>query len=242
MPEQTQDNPRRSFLLRSAAGAASAAALTLPQSAQAQTPATSTAAGRAAAAPVGYRWLLPSEQGFVEALVNHMCPADSHSPNGMDMGLHTYFDQALGGEWGQGARLYLKGPFLKGTANQGYQLGLTPAQLFRAGTEGLALHCTKTYGKPFESLSPADKEAVLQGLQSNRIALPNEVPANTYFSHLYQLFVEGMFSDPIYGGNRDKIGWKMIGYPGVSTNNRQNIVRFKNLPYKPAPTSISDLS
>ncbi|WP_342131839.1 gluconate 2-dehydrogenase subunit 3 family protein [Hydrogenophaga sp. OTU3427] len=238
MDRPPQDNRRRTFLLRSAAGAASAAALAVPQGAQAQVAATASAAP----APVGYRWLLPSEQGFVEALVNHMCPADSHSPNGMDMGLHIYFDQALAGEWGQGARLYLKGPFIKGTANQGYQLGLTPAQLFRAGTEGLVLYCAKQYGKAFESLSPADKDAVLQGLQANRITLPNEVPANTYFAHLYQLFVEGMFSDPVYGGNRNKMGWKMIGYPGVSTNNRQNIVRFKNRPYQVEPTSIADMS
>jgi gluconate 2-dehydrogenase gamma chain len=24
-----------------------------------------------------------------------------------------------------------------------------------------------------------------------------------------------MFSDPAYGGNRDMIGWKQIGYPGA---------------------------
>ena len=26
---------------------------------------------------------------------------------------------------------------------------------------------------------------------------------------------EGMFSDPVYGGNRDYIGWKLVGYPGA---------------------------
>ena len=25
----------------------------------------------------------------------------------------------------------------------------------------------------------------------------------------------GFFSDPVYGGNRDKIAWKMIGFPGL---------------------------
>jgi len=27
--------------------------------------------------------------------------------------------------------------------------------------------------------------------------------------------VEGFFSDPIYGGNKNKIAWKMIGFPGA---------------------------
>lgn len=245
MDKHEAESPRRRFLRQTAAGAASAAALVAPAAAQAQGAAGSAAAAAkpgAAPAPTGYRWLKPSEQGFVEALVNHMCPADSLTPNGVDLGLASYFDQALGGEWGQGARLYMKGPFQQGSANLGYQLGLTPAQLFRTGTEGVADYCKAQYGKPFESLAVAEKEAVLVGLRGGTVKLPNGIPAATYFSHVYQLFTEGMFADPIYGGNRDKAGWKMLGYPGVSTQNRQNIVRFKNLPFKVNPTSIADVS
>ena len=29
---------------------------------------------------------------------------------------------------------------------------------------------------------------------------------------------EGFFADPVYGGNRDMVGWKMIGYPGARYN------------------------
>jgi gluconate 2-dehydrogenase gamma chain len=28
----------------------------------------------------------------------------------------------------------------------------------------------------------------------------------------------GFFADPLYGGNRDMVGWKMIGYPGARYN------------------------
>ncbi len=246
MDNQEAESPRRRFLRQTAAGAASAAALAVPQAAQAQAAGGASAGASAkpgaAPAPTGYRWLKPSEQGFVEALVNHMCPADNLTPNGVDMGLATYFDQALGGEWGQGARLYMKGPFQQGSANLGYQLGLTPAQLFRMGTEGVSSHCKAQYGKDFEALAASDKEAVLVGLRGGSIKLPNGVSSTTYFAHVYQLFTEGMFADPIYGGNRNKAGWKMLGYPGVTTNNRQNIVRFKNLPFKVDPTSIADVS
>jgi len=26
--------------------------------------------------------------------------------------------------------------------------------------------------------------------------------------------MEGLFSDPMYGGNRGLVGWKAVGYPG----------------------------
>jgi gluconate 2-dehydrogenase gamma chain len=243
MSDSSDNKPRRDFLLKSLAGAASAAVL--PVTAKADTTAAAAAAASASAAsdtPAGYEWLRPAEQAFVEALVNHMCPADRHSPNGVDMGLNIFFDRSLAGAWGQGDRLYLQGPFKQGTANQGYQLGMTPAALFRAGTEGLAEYCAATYQKPFDALPAETREEVLKGMQAGKIALPNGVPAKTYFAQLLQMFYESMFADPIYGGNRNKMGWKMVGYPGVNTANKLNIVKFKNKPYRPEPTSIADLS
>ncbi|HEV7814541.1 MAG TPA: gluconate 2-dehydrogenase subunit 3 family protein [Janthinobacterium sp.] len=236
--EQAGDSkPRRDFLIKSLVGAAGAAgAASLPLAAGAAT------APAAADASAGYAWLKPDEQSFVEALVNHMCPADKTTPNGVDLGLNIYFDRALAGNWGQGDRLYLQGPFKKGTPNQGYQLGLTPAALFRAGTEGLAAYCGGKYRKPFDTLAAADKEEVLKGMQAGKIELPNGVPAATYFAQLLQMFYEAMFADPIYGGNRNKAGWKMVGYPGVNTANKLNIVKFQNKPYNPEPSSIADLS
>jgi gluconate 2-dehydrogenase gamma chain len=244
MTDSTNTKPRRDFLIKSFVGAAGAATVAAhPLSAHAQNaPAAPATAAAASDAPAGYEWLRPGEQTFVEALVNHMCPADARTPNGVDMGLATYFDRALAGAWGQGDRLYLQGPFAKGSANQGYQLGMTPAALFRAGTEGLLDYCQATYQKPFDALPADTREAVLKGLQDGKIALPNGVPAKTYFAQLLQMFYEGMFADPIYGGNQNKLGWKLVGYPGVNTANKLNIIKFKNKPYAPAPTSIADLS
>jgi gluconate 2-dehydrogenase gamma chain len=239
MSDFSDQQPRRDFLLRSLAGAVSAGAVTLPLSSGA---AAVAAPAAAADAPPGYLWLRPDEQVFIEALVNHMCPADALTPGGVDMGLNIFYDRSLGGNWGQGDRLYLQGPFKQGSANQGYQLGMTPAQLFRAGTEGLAAHCVTTYKKPFDQLPAESKEAVLKGLQAGKIELPNGVPAATYFAQLLQMFYEAMFADPIYGGNKNKQGWKMVGYPGVNTANKVNIVKFANKPYRPEPASIADLS
>lgn len=102
----------------------------------------------AEAAPQGYTYLHPEEAAFVEALVNHMVPADEHSPKGTDLGLHIYIDRALAGSWGKGDRMYQEGPWKQGVPSQGYQLPLTPAELYRAGIRATNAHCMQAYGKP----------------------------------------------------------------------------------------------
>ena len=27
--------------------------------------------------------------------------------------------------------------------------------------------------------------------------------------------IEGFFCDPVYGGNRNAVGWRLVGFPGV---------------------------
>jgi gluconate 2-dehydrogenase gamma chain len=41
------------------------------------------------------------------------------------------------------------------------------------------------------------------------------VPGDLFFEHLWEVTLEGYFSDPVYGGNRGLISWRMIGFPGA---------------------------
>src|SRR5207237_3403711 len=144
------------------AGAGSVAAANLPQSAQAQ---------QAAAAPAtpGYSFLNLDEAAFVEALVDHMVPADELSPKGTELGINIYIDRALAGAWGKGELLYMQGPWKLGVPSQGYQLPLTPAQLYRAGIDATNAHCRKAYGKTFDRLNEQQREEVLAGLSTAKI-------------------------------------------------------------------------
>jgi gluconate 2-dehydrogenase gamma chain len=54
--------------------------------------------------------------------------------------------------------------------------------------------------------------------------------------------MEGMFSDPMYGGNRNKAGWKMIGFPGVIAVHYQNVEKYRDKKYDVLPVGISDMS
>jgi len=68
------------------------------------------------------------------------------------------------------------------------------------------------------------------------------VAARVCWSTVYRTVMEGMFSDPIYGGNRDKAGWKMIGFPGVIEVNRENVAKYLDKPFPTNPLSIADMS
>jgi len=228
---------RRDFLKGAVVGGAAAATTApsvLPTPAQAQQPATP--------ASPGYEFLNIEEAAFVEALVDHMVPADELSPKGTDIGIHIFIDRALAGAWGKGDRLYMQGPWRIGVPSQGYQLPLTPAQLYRTGIASTNDHCRKTYGKTFDRIDETQREEVLVGLSTAKITFDNGLPVRDFWSTLYQTVMQGMFSDPIHGGNRNKAGWKLIGFPGAIAVHRENIEKFKDKPFPNDPVSIADMS
>ena len=230
---------RRAFLKSAVAGSAAAVTVTLPQTAQAAQPAAAPAAPPAAA---GYAYLNLEEQAFIEVLVDHMVPADELSPKGTDIGINIFIDRALAGGWGKGERLYMQGPWKEGVPNQGYQLPLTPAGLYRAGIAAANAHCVKTYGKPFDKMAESEREEFLLALQAGKVTFEDGPPSRVFFTALYQSVMQGMFSDPIYGGNRNKAGWKLIGFPGIIAVHAQNVEKFRDKKYPADFTSIADMS
>ena len=235
-----QGLPRRDFLKGAVVGGVAATGTATGSAALAQ--GTQQQGSDAAAQAAGYAFLNLEEQAFVEALVDHMVPADELTPKGTDLGINIYIDRALAGAWGKGDRLYMQGPWKRGAPEQGYQLPLTPAQLYRAGIAATNAHCRQAYGKPFDRLDEKQREEVLVALSSGKLAFDDGLPARVFWSTVYQTVMEGMFSDPIYGGNRDKAGWKMIGFPGVIEVNRENVAKYLDKPFPTNPLSIADMS
>ena len=231
---------RREFLKSAVAGSAVAASTTLPQPAIAQ--GQPTAAAAAATTSPGYAFLNLEEQAFVEALVDHMVPADDLTPKGTDIGINVYIDRALAGAWGKGDRLYMQGPWKPGVPSQGYQLPLTPAELYRNGIAAANAQCVKTYKKTFDKLTEAQREEFLLALQAGKVTFENGPPARVFFTTMYQTVMEGMFADPMYGGNKNKAGWKLIGFPGVIAVNYQNIEKYRDKAFPINPVGISDMS
>lgn len=163
-----------------------------------------------------YTFFTDAESAFVEAAVARLIPQDEMGPGALEADVPYFIDQQLAGDYGAGARFYAQGPFGATTPFQGYQLPLAPRQLYRAGIAATDRYCEEKYGKRFAQLDAAKQDEVLKGLSemAGDKGL-QEVPGATFFNHLLGDTKDGFFSDPAYGGNKDMIGWKLIGFPGV---------------------------
>jgi len=112
----------------------------------------------------------------------------------------------------------MQGPWRHGAKEQGYQLKLTPAELYRAAIADIEAHVQAHFGnKTLAQLDDKSRDQVLQALEKGEIELPH-ASADAFFTMLVQNTVEGFLADPLYGGNRDFIGWKLIGFPGPRYN------------------------
>jgi gluconate 2-dehydrogenase gamma chain len=189
--------------------------------------------------PLGWFFFTAAEAAMVEAIVDRLIPADDLSPGGKDCGCAVYIDRQLAGSFGKGDRLYWKGPFLPGLPTQGYQGQMPPAPRYRLALKALGEHVRRAHGKDFVALTGEAQDAVLKGLDEGTItlALAPGFTAKAFFEMLLQNAMEGMFADPLYGGNRDMAGWRMLGFPGTRYDYRDHIDNY-NQPYPRGPVSI----
>ncbi len=222
---------RRNFL--KGAGVAGAA-LAGGAPAQAQQPAT-----QAARAPDAYLTLTATEAAFLSAAYDTFIPADQFSPSGTDCGLVAFWDRQLAGAYGNGARLYRNGPHVQGKREQGYQLPLTPRDYFAAGIKAANAWSRKTNGKDFDRLDAAGRDAALKAWDGGQAKFDG-LDAKAFFEALYASAMEGFFSDPLHGGNRDKASWKMIGYPGLPATYARTAEQYRGKKVNLEPKSIQD--
>jgi gluconate 2-dehydrogenase gamma chain len=169
-----------------------------------------------------YLYFTTAEAAFVEAASARMIPNDSLGPGAVEAGVPRYIDRQLAGDFGQGVRWYMQGPWAKGQPTQGYQSRMTPAAMYRAAIKAIDEATNTSGSKPFAQLAAADQDAFLKRLEKGDVQLSGGVDAKAFFDMFLQNVLEGFWSDPIYGGNKDLAGWKLIGFPGA---------RYDNTPY-----------
>ena len=187
-----------------------------------------------------FGYLTQPEIRFLDAAVERLIPADELGPGAKEAGVTYFIDQQLASVWGSHGRNYRAGPWPEGTPQQGFQSRLTPREIYRAAIREVNVHCLKQFQKAFEFLAPPEQDEVLQGLESGTIELPS-LSSKLFFALLLRNAMEGYFADPIYGGNRDKAGWRLIGFPGVPASNYNDLIDEHNVPYRVEPVSILDI-
>src|SRR5580765_8406402 len=136
---------RKRLLQVGAAGAATATAGGLLSD-------SANAAEAAATPPL--RFLTKWEFDYLTAMAETIWPTDDLGPGAKVAGVADYIDGQLAGSWGQGHRFYLNGPFLPAqTTGHGWQIPMTPAEVYRAFLPGFDGYCKAHYGNPYPSLA-----------------------------------------------------------------------------------------
>lgn len=76
---------------------------------------------------------------------------------------------------------------------------------FLEGLNAVDKFARTTYGAPFADLAPDRQDAALAAIEKD---------SRAFFERVRRLTLEGMLSDPHYGGNTNYAGWDWIRYPG----------------------------
>jgi gluconate 2-dehydrogenase gamma chain len=167
------------------------------------------------------RFFTADEARVVVAACSRIFPSDASGPGATEAGVVIFIDRQLAGPYGRDKFRYTKGPFLESYPEHGYQGKESPSETYRAGI--------KTLGD-FASLSPADQDARLKSIEKSR-----------FFQLLRAHTIEGMFSDPMHGGNAGLIGWQLVGYPGPQMSYRNEIDKHFGQPWRPKPASLEQV-
>ena len=186
-----------------------------------------------------YGYLTQMEVRFLDAAVERLIPTDELGPGACDAGVTCYIDRQLCSVWGTHGRNYRSGPWLDGTPEQGFQSRLTPQEIYRIGIREIDEHCRAQHGKPFEQLPATQQDEVLRALERGKIELPS-LSSKLFFGLLWRNTEEGFFADPMYGGNCGKTGWKLLGFPGISSS-AYSAHLDRSEPYRAEPVSILDI-
>lgn len=226
----------RRAMIKAIGGGTVAISLPLVSAAGHEPGPTPPAAGRGAATTT-YLFLNQEEAAFVEAAVSRLIPPDEQWAGALEAGVPNFIDKQLAGAWGAGERLYRSGPWRPGTPSQGYQLPFTPADLFRTALRAINNELTRA-GTPFARMSAERQDAYLRSLEAGGKDLDG-VPSKVFFDALWNCTIEGFFSDPVYGGNRGMVSWRMIGFPGAYASYYE-VVDQHGIRIDRAPTSLAE--
>ena len=169
---------------------------------------------------VPLRFFTAAEARVVSAACELIFPADGSGPGATEAGVVIYIDRQLAGPYGRDKYRYTKGPWVESTPEHGNQAKATPREIYREGIRLL---------EDFAALPAPQQDAKLRAIVKT-----------AFFQMLRRHTLEGMFSDPLHGGNAGMIGWQLIGYPGPRMSYREEINQNPGEPWRRKPVSLAD--
>jgi gluconate 2-dehydrogenase gamma chain len=171
---------------------------------------------------VPLRFFTAAEARVVAAACERIFPHDESGPGASDAGVVVYIDRQLAGPYGRDKYRYVRPPFVDSVAEHGYQGRESPRQIYRAGIGALG---------DFADAPSSEQDGRLIALEKTR-----------FFALLRTHTIEGMFCDPMHGGNADLAGWQLIGYPGPQMSYRNDVDQHFGRAWRPEPASLQQIT
>src|SRR5690625_1264249 len=141
-------------------------------------------------------------------------PEDDNGPGAIGLGVPYFIDKQLAGDFGSNKKDYMKGPSQKVENIDTYQTLMTRGDVFIEGLRKMNAESKKHHDENFFDIEEEQQDNILKDLEDGNIKLKG-VDSSTFFNLLLQMTIEGAYSDPLYGGNKDMQGWKMKEHPGI---------------------------
>ncbi len=171
---------------------------------------------------VPLRFFTEQQAKVVLAACERIFPADESGPGATQAGAMVYIDRQLADPYGTDKYRYTKPPFVESLPGHGYQGKENPQETYRAGISKL--------GADFVVLGGPKQDERLKVIEKTH-----------FFQLLRQHTIEGMFCDPMHGGNAGLIGWQMLGYPGPRMSYRDQMGKYNGVAYRPKPQSLEQI-
>lgn len=148
------------------------------------------------------------------ATTERIFPEDDQGPGAIELGVPYYIDKQLEGSFGSNTHDYMRGPFqIRESNHLEYQTKLNRGELFIIGLRRMQDISQEDYDQKFVDLDGEEQDNIMEQFESGEAKMDG-APSDFFFNVLLQTTLEGVYADPVYGGNKDMMGWKMMEYPG----------------------------
>lgn len=182
----------------------------------------------------------PDQAALVEAIVSRIFPGDESDPGAREAGVLYYIDQLLANGYGYAEPTYRQPPFAMSYTGEtppsepdqefgyqviwvpedqidryGYQTVIPPRLAYERGLPAIDRLAQIRFGGKFVDLSEQQQDELIGAMADGSAEGFDEPSAKSFFELIRTHTIEGMFSDPLYGGNRNLVGWTLLRYPGA---------------------------
>lgn len=161
-------------------------------------------------------YFTPDQFKVVDAAAEVIFPKTEAGPGAKELLVAYYIDHQMAGSFGLNTKEYMTAPFYPNEAvpEQGYQTHLKRQEVFDLGIVALNAEANKKYKAKFNEITEEEQIVILTDFEEDKVKMSGSVSSKFFFTLLRKVTLEGAYTDPMYGGNKDMAGWKMKNFPG----------------------------